>query len=291
LLELQASCPFRAAVELRLGGRELEDTVLGVSPAERGKLIHSVLQAFWSEVREQSALAAMSEAARATRIRDIATQFLAPLRRSADEVRARLLDLEQGWLEARALELLERDAAREPFTVVQVESPHVLEVGGVQLRVKLDRVDRLVDGTYAFIDYKTGASTRPAAWMGERPELPQLPLYVRTVDVNDVGAVAFGVVRKGDTGYAGFVRGSDVFAGLQRFNAGQGLFKDYADWKTMLWQWQRRIETLAREHAGGDARLAPNPRKACEFCHLPGVCRSAQALTDADEQEAVDDAD
>jgi probable DNA repair protein len=289
LLELQAACPFRAAVELRLGGRALENPGLGITPAERGKLIHLVLQTFWSEVRTHSVLLDMSQEERASRIHQIVTQLLAPLLASADDIRACLLDLEQHWLEARARELLERDAAREPFTVLQVESSHVVEVAGVQLRVKLDRVDRLQDGTCAFIDYKTGANAKPSMWMGERPELPQLPLYVRTATMNDVGDVAFGCVRAGATAYTGFVHAPGLFEGLRPFDRGHRLLREYSDWKSMLAQWQRRVEALGREHAGGDARLAPNPKKACELCHLPGVCRSAQALFEADEEESGDD--
>ena len=80
LLELQSACPFRAAVELRLGGSELADLEPGVAPTERGKLIHAVLQGFWSDVREQSALLAMPLEMRVARVREIVCQVLAPLR-------------------------------------------------------------------------------------------------------------------------------------------------------------------------------------------------------------------
>jgi probable DNA repair protein len=283
LLELQAACPFRAAVELRLGGTEVAEPAPGIAPTQRGELVHAVLQAFWDEVREQAALLEMDASGRTARVRAIAAQVLAPLRSDADEVRARLLDLEQAWLEARVLELLECDAAREPFTVVDVEAARVLDVGGVQVRVVIDRVDRLADGSHAFIDYKTGASARPAAWLGERPELPQLPLYVRTVAPDQVSAVAFGIVRAGATGYAGFARTPGLFAGLKPFDATRAPFREYADWAALLQQWQRRLDALAREHAGGDARLAPNPTQACRYCHLPGLCRSAQALVEGEE--------
>jgi len=224
---------------------------------------------------------------RHARVHEHASRTLAPLRVAADEVRLHLLDLEQGWLEARVLELLEKDAQREPFSVVYVEEERVVDVGGVQVRVQLDRVDRLADGTFAVIDYKTSASAKPAAWMGERPELPQLPLYVRTVGQDEVSAVAFGIVRKGGTGYLGFVRGKGVFSSLTPFDRARAPFKDYADWRTLLREWERRLETLAHEHATGDARLAPNPTRACRYCHLPGLCRSAQALVDDEEGDDV----
>jgi len=287
LLELQAACPFRAAVELRLGGVELEHPAAGIAATERGKLAHAVLQAFWDEVREQSALLAMAIDQRAAIVRTHVQAVLAPLRATADEVGMRLLDLEERWLEARVLELLQQDAQRAPFTVELVEDPRVIDVGGVQTRIVLDRVDRLVDGTFAVIDYKTGASARPAAWMGERPELPQLPLYVRAIGQERVSAVAFGVVCKGSTEYRGFARDAAVFPQLKKFDATKAPFKDYANWDDLLQAWNRRLESLAREHAQGDARLAPNPAKACRYCHLPGVCRSAQALL---EPEDGDDA-
>ncbi len=283
LLELQAACPFRAAVELRLGGVELEHPAAGIAATERGKLAHAVLQAFWDEVREQPALLAMDAAQRVALVHVHVQSVLAPLRAAADEVGARLLDLEERWLAARVLELLQQDAERAPFTVEWVEEPRVVDVGGVQTRIVMDRVDRLADGTFAVIDYKTGASAQPAAWMGERPELPQLPLYVRAIGQDQVSAVAFGVVCTGNTEYRGFARDGALFPQLKPFDAAKAPFQDYANWGDLLDAWNRRLESLAREHAQGDARLAPNPTKACRYCHLAGVCRSAQALLAPEE--------
>ena len=130
---------------------------------------------------------------------------------------------------------------------------------------------------------RSGASARPAAWMGERPELPQLPLYVRAIGQEQVSAVAFGVVCTGSTEYRGFARDGEVFPQLKPFDAASAPFKDYASWGDLLQAWNRRLESLAREHAQGDARLAPNPARACRYCHLRGVCRSAQALMEPEE--------
>jgi ATP-dependent helicase/nuclease subunit B len=243
------------------------------------------LQAFWGEVRGQSALLAMTAGQRGAILRAHVQSVLAPLRATADEVGMRLLDLEERWLEARVLELLQQDAERAPFTVELVEHARVIDVGGVQTKVVLDRVDRLADGTLAVIDYKTGASAQPAAWMGERPQLPQLPLYVRAVGQHDVSAVAFGIVCKGSTGYRGLARDGAVFPQLKAFDAARAPFKDYASWDDLLQAWNRRLESLAREHAQGDARLAPNPARACRYCHLPGVCRSTQALQEAEDDD------
>jgi RecB family exonuclease len=243
----------------------------------------------WEELRSHARLAAMPEGERVAWVGRLVAEAIAPLRAGADAVRLRLLDMEQRWLEARVLELLQQDLDRPPFDVVHVEAPFTLDVGGLQVRLKLDRVDRLGDGSLAVIDYKSGLQARPAAWMGERPELPQLPLYVRAVGADNVGAVAFGVVRRGATGYLGYARDAAGFVQLTPFDASKRTFADYPDWNSMLVEWSRRLDALAVEHARGDARLAPDQRKACRHCHLPGLCRSGQAV--ADEEGADADAE
>jgi RecB family exonuclease len=283
LLKLQADCPFRAGVELRLGARELEQPAADIEPTERGQLAHALLEAFWRDVRDHATLAAMSPGQRLARLAALAGELFGPLLAEATDVRRELLTLEQRSTIARAGELLERDLLRAPFTVAELETAHVVDVGGVQVRVVVDRVDRLVDGSLAFIDYKTGADAKPGAWMKERPESPQLPLYVRTAGTGDVGAVAFGVLRKGETRYAGYSRDAAVFDDLRPFDATRAPFREYADWKTLLATWQQRLDALGAEHARGEARLAPDPRRACQYCHLPVLCRSGQALLAVEE--------
>ena len=86
----------------------------------------------------------------------------------------------------------------------------------------------------------------------------------------------------------GFARDGEVFPQLKPFDAAKAPFKDYANWGELLQAWSRRLEMLAREHAQGDARLAPNPTRACRYCHLAGVCRSAQALLEPEDEEGDD---
>ena len=129
-------------------------------------------------------------------------------RRSADDLMRHLLDLEATWLEARVLEMIEVDLARAPFVVEAVEAPRKARLGALTLDLRLDRVDRLADGSLAVIDYKTGANAEIRAWLDERPRLPQMPAYVQALGPEQVGAVAFARVRSGDTGYVGVARDS-----------------------------------------------------------------------------------
>jgi len=278
LLELQAACPFRAQAELRLGARKLEEPGIGVDAAERGDLIHQALAAIWSELGSQDALLALDPAGVAAAIERAVATALREARRDADELMRHLLDLEARWLAERMDQMLAADRARPAFVVEQVEATCTGRIGPLTLEFRPDRVDRLEDGSLAVIDYKTGASAEVKAWLDERPRLPQLPAYVQALGAERVSAVAFARVRSGETGYVGVARDASVFPGLREPGSG-GLLKPYGSWNELLGAWQRRLEALAIEHASGDARLAPNPGMACEYCHLQALCRIAE--TDA----------
>lgn len=288
LLELQAACPFRAQTELRLGARRLEEPGVGVDASERGDLVHKSLAALWLELRTQGALKSLDPAGVRAAVRRAVEVALIEVRRTADELMRHLLALEATWLEQRVLEMVEADRARAPFVVEEVEGAYAGRIGALTLELRPDRIDRLADGSLAVIDYKTGANADVKAWLDERPQLPQLPAYVQALGAEHVSAVAFARVHSGDTGYAGVARNVDLFAGL-RVPGSSGLLKPYGTWAELLGAWRRRLEALADEYATGEARLAPNPRKACEYCHLGALCRIAETTAERADEEGGDE--
>ncbi len=288
LLELQAACPFRAQAEIRLGARALEEPGVGVDAAERGDLIHRALAVLWQELGDQQVLKALDPAGVVAAVRRAVATALDVARRSADDLMRHLLDLEADWLEARVLEMVEVDRARAPFVVLAVEAPFKARLGALTLDLRLDRVDRLADGSLAVIDYKTGANAEIRAWLDERPKLPQMPAYVQALGPEQVGAVAFARLRSGDTEYVGVARAVEPFPGLKVPGA-RGWPRDYDSWSQLLAAWQRRLEALAAEYAAGDARLAPDPPRACEYCHLGALCRIAETSAARPGEEAADE--
>ena len=288
LLEVQSACPFRAQAEFRLGARPLEDPELGVAAAERGELIHAVLARLWLELRTHASLRALSrDQLRVTIARAVEAE-VAVARRSAQGFMRQLLEIEIEWLLARAAELLEIDAARPPFEVESVEQEYAVKLGGLALALRVDRIDRLEDGSLAVIDYKTGADAEAAAWFGERPRLPQLPLYVEAVGAGRVSAVAFGRVRTGDTAYSGVARDSAAFPGLIA-QGSRGWPDEHSSWEELIDAWHRRLSSIALEHTSGDARLAPDPERACRYCGLGMLCRIGETRLGVAARESVDD--
>src|SRR5690606_27129221 len=49
MIEAQSSCPFRALAQYRLRAEAWPKPAMGLSPVERGQLLHAALAAFWKE--------------------------------------------------------------------------------------------------------------------------------------------------------------------------------------------------------------------------------------------------
>ena len=77
---------------------------------------------------------------------------------------ARIATLVREWLD-------DVDRARPPFAVAETEAPRPLALGGLDLRLRLDRIDTLADGGIAIIDYKTGLAAA-GQWFDARPQAP-----------------------------------------------------------------------------------------------------------------------
>jgi hypothetical protein len=111
---------------------------------------------------------------------------------------------------------------------------------------------------------------------------------VQALGPERVGAVTFARVRSGETGYAGVARDDAAFPGL-RVPGTKGGPRGCDTWAQLLAEWQRRLEALAAEYAVGDARLAPDPSRACEYCHLGALCRVAETGGAASGEEVADE--
>ena len=183
--------------------------------------------------------------------------------------------------------MLEVDRARAPFIVEAVEAPRKARFGALTLDLRLDRVDRLADGSLAVIDYKTGANAEIRAWLDERPKLPRCRPTCRQLGPEQVGAVAFARLRSGDTGYVGVARADDAFPGL-KVPGTRGWPRDYDRVSNCSAAWQRRLEALAAEYAAGDATGA-GTGQACEYCHLGALCRIAETSAVKPGEESDDE--
>lgn len=282
----QAACPFRAFAVHRLRARPLEVPDESIDPRERGELLHTALEQFWREWRDHETLTRKSVEERLAAIQRFveaaATEFL--------DQRHDLLPVYRELERRRAQEILaqwlEGEAGRPPFRVESLEERLVLECGGVSVSARLDRLDRLEDGSALIIDYKAGRSPSPSSWSGGRPDAPQLPLYAVGSGLANVSGLVFGSLTRDRTSFVGCTRDAATLPGVRGVPSESGAAAAKA-WQEMLDEWQRVLERLGREFLAGRAEVEPkHVRRTCERCDQQALCRIADRRWLDDGEEA-----
>jgi len=287
VLKDQAACPFRAFAKRRFATQPLNRTTWGLDASQRGKLLHSVLEAVWSpETAEQFRMVSLDDLRNviAERRLDEALQyhitnvFEKLLREHAeDSWMTSYLESEKHRLLVRLRDWLTTfEAKRHPFTVekreVKLEN---VNVGDLKLNLRADRIDLLPDGSHLLIDYKTG-EVSASAWTGGRPDEPQLPLYTVYGNVNSVIGLLFAQIRAGKMDFVGRIENAQQNL-LPSLPATKSLVNQPYD-KPMHDEWQHALLQLADEFLHGEASVDPKRRtETCTYCPLPGLCRVAEA--------------
>lgn len=272
----QAACPFKAFAKHRLDSDPLETPRPGLNARDRGSLVHNMMAAVWKSLGTSEALAAASPADLDKLLAACADEAIAQVRKyRADVLSGRFGELERDRLVRIAREWLEAERMRGVFQVVEMEQKHALTFGGVTVNVKLDRMDRLARGGHAVIDYKTGACAT-SAWLGPRPEEPQLPMYA--LSVKDVVAVAFGQVKTGEMSFKGVSRDPDILPRVDVITKNRSpAAREYRDWNSLLQGWRGELEAAGQGFASGDARVDPKRGAlTCSICEQKMLCRIAE---------------
>ncbi len=277
LIKDQAACPFRAFARHRLHAAALETPHAGLDAAERGTLVHRVLAKAWTQLRSSDALAAISRADLDGLLAAAADAAMERIKRErpttlsgrfADSEKRRLVGLARAWLV--------QDRRRDAFTVVAVEDKRGMAIGGLTLNARLDRVDETADGRRIVIDYKTGKATA-GAMLGERPDEPQLPLYLLTAEAG-AAALAFAQVRAGDMKYVGLTRDADLLPGIKAW-AESRYREHYPEWPEVVAAWQTDLERIAGQFAAGVAAVDPKSHPAtCRLCDQQSFCRIRERI-------------
>jgi ATP-dependent helicase/nuclease subunit B len=270
ILQNQAACPFRAFAVHRLGATAIESPHDGFDYRERGQLVHDTLALFWTSLPEptRDALAATTEQQRRALLVAAAEAAQSRLQRRRGKLSTALVELESARL-VRVIEqwLQYEIATRSAFRVAAIEEARTMHVGPLTVAARLDRVDEVSDGSRVVIDYKTG-NTKNTGWLDERPDEPQLPLYLIASEPT-ARAIALARVRTGDVGFNALAAEPDLLP--VRSNQWKGL---HASWSALVDHWARVLERLALQFAAGEAAVDPKRvPQTCRYCNLPTLCR------------------
>jgi exodeoxyribonuclease-5 len=236
-VQRQMTEPLAAFVFGRLGFRPLEPVVYGLSPGVRGNIIHEALHSLLADRPTSDEIIAWDAQQLTRRAGAAVDSALAPHFAHADALLHSLLVLERRRLTRLLEEFIRAESSREPFSVVAVERELDYRVSGVELGLRIDRIDRLDDGRLAIIDYKTGAprgffnqQREPADW--------QLVVYADALD-EPVGAL---VLMNIDS----------------RAITSRGAGSEWSridDWQETLAQWRSTVHRAIEELRQGDVRM------------------------------------
>jgi len=262
-LETYGRCPARAFLGgvARLAPRDVSEDALALA---FGEAMHRALEAAGREGRLDAAtIRARFREALGTRLPHISPghpwrEFLTA---RADAM-------------AESVERMERTVAEAlgPREIGALETKFELEIEGVIVRGKWDRVDRAPDGSTLVVDYKTGAvDFTPEALA--RGESPQALAYVLAAEASFEGPCAgmlFYDLKRGEA-KRGLLRGDRLKPDAARhFTRGHAVKEER--WNDLLTRGREAVATTAKRIAAGD--FSPTPSAAeCSGCHYGPLCR------------------
>ena len=237
VIQWQMSEPFSAFAQGRLGISTLRPIVPGLSPILRGNLIHGAAFHLYADRPSQADIGGWMDADIGQRIDAAVNRAFRRYERHTDGVLKELFALERQRVVRLLRELVDVDLQREGFSVRDVELSTEIDLNGVRLGLRIDRIDRLDDGGVAILDYKTGGRRKFLDGSGE-PVDAQLLVYAMAV-ADPVAALGFYNIDSRETALDACGR-EDMGA---------------EDWQQALERWTQAVASAAGEFAAGDVRI------------------------------------
>lgn len=284
ILKSQAACPFQAFARYRLGSEAIPEVGVGLSPAERGNLVHAILEVVWRRLKSQQQLLAMNDTQVDELVAwavDVAVQDIRSKRIAGE----RFLQLETARLSEQTRDWLALEKLRKPFEVLSNERSTRVQLANMPIHIRYDRIDRLEDGSLFVLDYKTGKPDI-ADWCGDRPHEPQVPLYA-IANSDTISGAAFGLISADTIAFRGIAEDGDLAPELKTPDAVRR--EDLpASWPEILTFWRTTLENLAEGFIAGDARVDPKLGPVtCRHCDLQTLCRIRDKVEQTGESHPV----
>jgi ATP-dependent helicase/nuclease subunit B len=236
-IQSQMTEPFSAFALGRLGISPLRPIVPGLSPILRGVLIHGAAFHLYESLPCQTDIANWSGEELEKRIEAATRKAFGRHERDADPVLRELLGLERERVAKLLRELVGVDVQRDRFRVHALEASMDIELSGVRLGLRIDRIDRYDDGGLAILDYKTGGRRKFLDSSGE-PTDAQLLVYAMAAG-EDIASLGFFNIDSRETALD--ASGRDVMGA--------------DEWRRSLSRWTRAVEIAAGDFAAGDVRI------------------------------------
>ena len=242
ILKNQSTCPFNAFAIHRLWAKEFEQPAIGLEAIDRGSIVHEILYRLWNQWQSSKMFLALNEQQLNDQLSTtIDTVLIEQATKNPILLGDNFKQLEKQRLCKLIHQWLEIERQRPPFEVKETEQKKQLSLGELSISLIMDRLDTVEDETLV-IDYKTG-SVKSDVWLGDRPEDPQLPLYILASNPQPQGCA-----------FASLKGNEQKFIGISNNHIIKGI-KVADNWDLQLQDWQQSIDNLAQEFIQGKALL------------------------------------
>jgi hypothetical protein len=228
--------PFGAFVAGRLGVRSLWPIVAGLPASIRGSLIHGALHRLYEDCPSGDQIRGWDAGEVEARTDKAVQSEFWPQERNADAALQQLLRLEKIRVKRLLRRVIALDAGRGQFSIRSVEEKLEVNIGGVAMRLRLDRVD-FENDELLVLDYKTGMAKR---------------LLDRNKNPKDMQLIVYACALDGPVGGIGLLNIDSRSVELD--GAGRHLTPQL-DWDSYLEEWQQQVLLAAQEIATGDVRI------------------------------------
>ncbi len=240
-VQRQVTHPFSAFAYGRLRVSDIDTVATGLSPSQRGSLVHNALHNLLADGPSQDEIRQWSSSETGKRIESAVGSSLRKYSWHADPVLRRILELERDRLCTLLEYFIEAELGRAAFHVHRVEHEVDYQQFGVRLKLRIDRIDRLPDGSLLIADYKTGQVKTLLKINGDPREL-QLPVYACALEEQVGGLVLINIdsraIQYKGTGASGEwdTKGAEL-------------------WPQRLAAWKEKVAGAMQQIATGDARI------------------------------------
>jgi ATP-dependent helicase/nuclease subunit B len=240
-LKLQEICPFKANAEIRLKAKKLNTPNNYLDPVTKGEIIHKALEIFWRKYPSSDLVKNLSIEIIYKKLLIIIKKILTKLQKLKPvTLNEHVFNIEALRIAKLCCNFIINLEFKRDFKILLVEKKFEVLLKEFLIKIKIDRIDQLLDNQLVIIDYKTGKSFTT--------DDPQLLVYSLSLD---------------------------NIKELQLFMiTNNPKIVNLYNWQDSKDIWYENLYKLAKDFQNGVAIVNPKYKEAtCRTCDLKYMCR------------------